>query len=323
MSCLLRRTVVLSALAVPCVVFADAGYPDHRIKLIVPFPAAGGTDTVARLLADKLSITTQWAFVIDNTPGAGGNVGMDVVAKSKADGYTLGLGQTSNLAINPALYSKMPYDAAKDVTAIALIAAQPMVLVVRSDGRFNTVQDLVRAAKAKPGSLTLASAGNGTVGHLTGELFAKRAGIRSIHVPHKGAAPAATDLLGGQVDYYFASPPTVVGFVKAGRLLALAVSSAKRLQVLPDTATIAEQGYPGFEANDWKVLVAPAGTPADVIDRLNAEAGKAMSRQETIAELLAEGSAPMSGSPQAAAEFVKREQERWGSVVRDSNVKVD
>jgi tripartite-type tricarboxylate transporter receptor subunit TctC len=289
----------------------------------VPFPPGGGTDVVARLLVDKLRASTGWTFVVDNKAGAGGNIGMDAVAKSKPDGYTLGMGQTANLAINPSLYPKMTYDAAKDFTAVALVAGQPVVLVVNSTSSFKTLADLVAAAKQKPSTLTMASAGNGTVGHLTGEVFIKQAGIKVNHIPYKGAGPAATDLLGGQVDFYFATPQTVVSFVKAGKLRALAVSSPKRLPVLPDVPTVAESGYKGFDTSDWKMLVAPAGTPADIVRRLNTEVEKAMSQPQTIAQLLAEGSVPISGSPQQAAQVLKAEQQRWGAVVREANVKVD
>ena len=323
MASIARILLIASLATAPSLVLAQSGYPTGPIKVVVPFPPAGGTDVVTRLLTEKVRAATGWSLVVDNKPGAGGNIGMDSVAKSKGDGYTLGMGQTANLAINPTLFPKMPYDVAKDFAPIALVAAQPVVLVVKSDSKFKSVADIVATAKAKPGSLSMASAGNGTVGHLTGELFAKAAGIKSVHVPYKGAGPAVTDLLGGQVDYYFATPQTIVSFVKTGKLRALAVSSGKRLPLLPDTPTVAESGFKGFDANEWKVLMAPAGTPDDVIKRLNAEVDKAMSRPDTIAALLAEGSVPMSGTPQQVAQFLKSEQQRWGAVVRDANVKLD
>ncbi len=322
----LRRALLagLASLAVaPLTCLAQSDYPSQPIKVIVPFPPAGGTDVVTRLLTDKLRVSTGWSLVVDNRPGAGGNIGMDLVAKARADGYTLGMGQTANLAINPSLYPKMPYDATKDVVPVALIAGQPMVLVVGGDARFKTLADLVAAAKARPASLTMGSAGNGTVGHLTGEIFAKQAGFKFLHVPYRGAAPALTDLLGGQVDFYLATPQSVVSLVKTGKLRALAVSSAKRLPVMPETPTIAESGYKGFESNDWKLLVAPAGTAASIVNRLNAEADKVMSSPATLAQLLAEGSVPMSGSPQQVAAFLKSEQLRWGAAVRDANVKIE
>jgi tripartite-type tricarboxylate transporter receptor subunit TctC len=302
---------------------AQSGYPSQPIKVIVPFPPAGGTDVVARLVVEKVRAATGWTFVVDNKAGAGGNIGMDAVAKSKPDGYTLGMGQTANLAINPSLYSKMPFDAAMDFGPVALVAGQPVVLVVNTASPFKTVADLVAAAKAKPSSVTMASAGNGTVGHLTGEMFSRQAGIKVNHIPYKGAGPATTDLLGGQVDFYFATPQAVVAFVKSGKLRALAVSSAKRLPVLPDVPTVAEGGLKGFDTTDWKLLVAPAGTPADIVKRLNAEVEKAMSKPETAAQLLAEGSIPLSGSPQQAAQYLKSEQHRWSTVVREANVKLD
>jgi tripartite-type tricarboxylate transporter receptor subunit TctC len=302
---------------------AQGAYPNQPIKVIVPFPPGGGTDVVTRLLVDKLRASTGWTFVVDNKAGAGGNIGMDAVAKSKADGYTLGMGQTANLAINPSLYPKMTYDATKDFVPVALVAGQPVVLVVSAASGFKTLADLVAAAKQTPSKLTMASAGNGTVGHLTGEVFTRQAAIKVNHIPYKGAGPAATDLLGGQVDFYFATPQTVVSFVKAGKLRALAVSSAKRLAVLPDVPTVAESGYKDFDTSDWKLLVAPAGTPADIVKRLQAEVDKVMSRPETLAQLAAEGSVPMSGSPQQAAQYLKAEQQRWGAVVREGNVKID
>jgi tripartite-type tricarboxylate transporter receptor subunit TctC len=313
--------VLLAASAV--VAQAQPTYPNQPIKVMVPFPPGGGTDVVTRLLTEKMRAATNWTFVVDNKAGAGGNIGLDAVAKSVPDGYSLGVGQTANLAINPALYPKMPYDASKAFVPVALVAGQPVVLVVNSTSRFKSLAELVAAAKAKPATLTMASAGNGTVGHLTGEIFSKQAGIKVNHIPYKGAAPAATDLLGGQVDFYFATPQTVVPFVKAGKLRAIAVSSAKRLPVLPDVTTVAEAGYKGFDTTDWKMLVAPAGTAADIVKRLNAEVDKAMSKPETLAQLLAEGSVPMSGSPQQVAQFLKAEQQRWSSVVRDANVKLD
>jgi tripartite-type tricarboxylate transporter receptor subunit TctC len=302
---------------------AQGAYPNQPIKVVVPFPPGGGTDVVTRLLVDKVRTSTGWTLVVDNRAGAGGNIGMDAVAKSKPDGYTIGVGQTANLAINPSLYPKMPYDATKDFVPVALVAGQPVVLVVNASAPYKTLAELVAAAKKKPSTLTMASAGNGTVGHLTGEVFAKQASVKVNHIPYKGAGPAATDLLGGQVDFYFATPQTVVSFVKAGKLRALAVSSSKRLQALPDVPTVAESGYKGFDTSDWKMVVAPAGTPPDVVKRLHDEVEKAMSKPETLAQLLAEGSVPMSGSPQQAAQYLKAEQQRWGAVVREANVKLD
>ncbi|AVS66490.1 LacI family transcriptional regulator [Paracidovorax avenae] len=300
-----------------------ADYPTQSIKVVVPFPPGGGTDIVARMVLDKIRASTGWTLVVDNRPGAGGNIGMDAVAKAAPDGYTLGMGQTANLAINPSLYAKMPYDASRAFVPVATVAGQPVVLVVNAASRFKTLADLVAAAKAKPDSLSMASAGNGTVGHLTGELFIRQAGIRTSHIPYKGAGPAATDLLGGQVDYYFATPQTVIPFIKAGKLRALAVSSAKRLPVLPDVPTVGESGYKGFDTSDWKMLVAPAGTPPAVLARWQQEVARALARPDTIATLQAEGSTPMATTPQEAAALIRSEQQRWGEVIRSGNVKLD
>lgn len=319
-----RMLGTCALLAVSAAALAQpADYPSQSIKVIVPFPPGGGTDIVARMVLDKIRASTGWTLVVDNRPGAGGNIGMDAVAKAAPDGYTLGMGQTANLAINPSLYAKMPYDASRALVPVATVAGQPVVLVVNAESRFKALADLVAAAKAKPDSLSMASAGNGTVGHLTGELFIRQAGIRTSHIPYKGAGPAATDLLGGQVDYYFATPQTVIPFIKAGKLRALAVSSAKRLPVLPDVPTVAESGYKGFDTSDWKMLVAPAGTPPAVLARWQQEVARALARPDTIATLQAEGSTPMATTPQEAAALIRSEQQRWGEVIRSGNVKLD
>ncbi len=319
----IRVAFVLMLIGTAGASHSQSAFPSQPIRVVVPFPPAGGTDVVARLVVEKVRAATGWTFVVDNKAGAGGNIGMDAVAKSKPDGYTLGVGQTANLAINPSLYSKMPYAAAKDFVPVSLLAGQPVVLVVNAASPYKTVADLVAAAKAHPSKLSMASAGNGTVGHLTGEIFAMQTGIRITHVPYKGASPAAIDLVGGQVDFYFATPQAVIAFVKSGKLRALAVSSSRRLPVLPDVPTVAEGVLKGFETTDWKMLVAPAGTPADIVRRLNAEVEKAMSKPETAAQLLSEGSIPMGGPTQQVAQFLKAEQQRWSAVVRESHVKLD
>ncbi len=318
-----RLLSACALLAFSAAALAQPAYPTQSIKVVVPFPPGGGTDIVTRMLLEKVRISTGWTLVVENKPGAGGNIGLDAVAKANPDGYTLGMAQTANLAINPSLYAKMPYDAAKAFVPVATVAGQPVVLVVNSASSFKTLADLVQAAKAKPESLSMASAGNGTVGHLTGEIFTRQAGIKTNHIPYKGAGPAANDLLGNQVDYYFATPQTVVSFIKAGKLRALAVSSAKRLVVLPDVPTVAESGYKDFNTSDWKMLVAPAGTPPAVLSKLQAEVAKALARPDTIATLQAEGSAPLVTTPQEAAKLLTSEQERWSSVVRSGGVKLD
>ena len=302
--------------------FAQGAYPARPIKLIVPFPPAGATDVLSRLMADRIAANNSgWTIIVDNRPGASGNIGLDAVAKAKPDGYTLGMGQTANLAINPALYSTMPFDALKDLVPVALVAEQPLVVVVPADAPWRTLADLVAAAKTKP--LLMASAGNGTVGHLGGELFSRRAGFTITHVPYKGAAPALTDLMGGRTDFMLPTPQAALQLIKGGKLRALAVTSSKRVAALPDVPTIAESGYKDFVAIDWKVLVAPAGTPADIVNRLHAEVEKALQQPATLERLNAEGSGPMQGSLQQIAQFIKAEHARWGAVVREANVKLD
>ncbi|MFH0133656.1 Bug family tripartite tricarboxylate transporter substrate binding protein [Variovorax sp. VaC1] len=318
-----RRALLACAAAAACLnaapALADTAWPEKPVRLVVPYTPGGATDIVARLIAQKLIDDTRWTFIVDNRAGGNGNIGMDVVAKSKPDGYTVGLGQTANLAINPTLFPKMPYDALKDLVAVSIVASQPVVLVVRADAPFKSLADLVAAAKAKPGEIKQALAGTGTLGHMAGEVLARRAGFKVLNVPYKGAAPAITDLLGGQTDYMFATPQGALAMVKGGKLRALAVTSAKRLPVMPEVPTVAES-YKGFEAVDWKAIVVPAGTPADIVKKLNAAIDKALAKPATISQLLAEGSTPGGGSPEQAAQYIRSEHARWGAAVREAGV---
>ncbi|HEY4067973.1 MAG TPA: tripartite tricarboxylate transporter substrate binding protein [Burkholderiaceae bacterium] len=323
----IRRSLLLAALAaalpaLPLTASAQA-YPSQPIKLIVPFTPAGATDIVARMTATHVAQLTGWSFVIENRAGATGNIGMEATAQARPDGYTIAMGQTANLAINPALFAKMPFDPLKDFAPVAMVASVPVVVVVRGDGPIKTLADVVAAAKANPGKLTQALAGNGTVGHLAGELFARRAGVKFTNVPYKGAAPALTDLMGGQTDLMFATPQAVVSLIKSGKVRALAVSSAKRITVLPSVPTIAESGYAGFEAVDWKALVAPAGTPPAIVKTLNEAVNQALGQPSTLAELLADGSAPMGGTPEQAAQKIRAEHARWGALIREAGIKLD
>jgi tripartite-type tricarboxylate transporter receptor subunit TctC len=296
-------------------------YPTKPIKLIVPFPPGGGTDISARTLANKVSESAKWTFVIENKPGAGGNLGVEQAVRSAPDGYTLVIGQTSNLAINPALYAKLPYDPLKDLSPIALIVSAPVVLVVTADSKFRSLADLLAAAKG--GTITYASPGNGTVSHLAGELLQRASGAKLTHVPYKGAAQALTDTLGGQVQSFMSSVPSALAHIKSGRLRALAVSSAARSPELPGTPTIAESGYPGFEASTWYGLLAPAGTPAPVISRLNGEVNRALAAKEVRERLASEGGETLGGSPAQFAAFLAAEHAKWGRVVRESGAKVE
>lgn len=298
-------------------------WPDKPIRIIVPYTPGGGTDTVTRQLAERISAEQKWSFIIDNKPGGGGNIGLEITAKAKADGYTLGMGQTANLAINPAAMSKMPFDAQKDLIAIALIAEQPTILMVKENSPFKNLADLMKAAKNNSTELKLASAGSGTVGHLAGELLAKRADFKFLHIPYKGAAPAITDLLGDQTDLMFATPQAVLGLIRSEKLRALAVTSSKRMAVLPEIASMAQSGYPNFQAVDWKVLVAPSSTPVDILQKLNSSIERALAQSQFIEQLKLEGSAPMGGNLAKVQTYVREEQAQWSQIVKAANIRLE
>ena len=310
------------ALALPGMAAAQA-YPAGPIRMVVPFPPAGGTDVLSRLVTQTVAEARGWNFVTENRPGAGGNLGLDLVAKARPDGLTIGMAQSSNLAINPTLFKKMPFDAQKDFVPVVLVASQPTVLVVGERSPYRKLADLLAAARAKPGGLTMASAGNGTVGHLGGELFAKRANVKWSHIPYKGAAPAMTDVIGGQVDLNFATPTAAMALIRSGKLRALAVTSAERLYALPDVPTVAESGFKGFVAEDWKAVVAPAGTPPAAVKALNEAVNAALAKGEVRAKLALEGSKPLGGTPEQLATFLLSEQARWSAAVRDSGASTD
>jgi tripartite-type tricarboxylate transporter receptor subunit TctC len=314
--------VALTAVVVSAGVQAQA-WPAKPIRIVVPFPPGGGTDIIARETSQRVAAATGWTFVIDNKPGAGGNLGVDAVAKSPADGYTIVIGQTSNLAINPTLYAKMPYDSQKDLAPVVLLANSALVMVTGMNTPHKSVAYAVNAAKAKPGTLNFASPGNGTVAHLTSEMFQKAAGIDTQHIPYKGAAQALTDVMSGGVDLYLSSVPTLIGQIRNGKLRALAVTSAKRVDDLPNVPTLNESGFKGFDAVTWFGLLAPAGTPKDVIDRLNGEFNKALQHPELRKKLGDEGADPAGGTVDQFATLIKNEIPRWGKVVKDSGAKVD
>ena len=316
------KTLLLVCAVIASPTFAQT-FPAKPIRLIVPFPPGGGTDIIAREIAQKTSAHTGWTFVIENRPGSGGNLGVDAAAKSPPDGYTIALGQSSNLAINPTLYSKLPYDPVRDLTAVGLMASSPMVLVVATQSPHKTLGDVLTAAKAKPGSLNFASPGNGTVAHLSAELLQKTAGVKFTHIPYKGAAQAVTDILGGQVDLYMSSIPTLIGQVRSGKMRALAVTSLKRVDDLPQTPTVAESGYPGFESGTWFGFVAPAGTPAEFVATLNREFAKALAAPDLKKKLGDQGAEVLGGTPEQFGQLIKSDIVRWAPIVKASGAKVD
>jgi tripartite-type tricarboxylate transporter receptor subunit TctC len=301
--------------------FAQA-WPSKPVRLVVPFPAGGGTDTITRELANKVT-AAGYTFVVDNKPGSGGNLGVDAAAKAPADGYTLVMGQTSNLAINPTLYAKLPYDPVKDLTPISLVASSPLVIVASANSPFQTLADVVKAAKASPGSINYASSGNGTVAHLAAESFQKLAGIKLTHIPYKGAAQGATDVISGQVQLYVSSIPTLMGHIKSGKMRPIAVTSGKRVDDLPQVPTVAESGYAGFEAVTWFGVLGPANLPKEVVAKLNADINKAL-KDDGLQKKLGDQGADVTGStPEQFAKLIRDDIARWGKIVKESGAKVD
>jgi tripartite-type tricarboxylate transporter receptor subunit TctC len=313
------------AFAVACTLatgaFAQA-WPAKPIRLVVPFPAGGGTDIIAREVANKVA-GSGYTFVVDNKPGSGGNLGVDAAAKSPADGYTLVLGQTSNLAINPTLFPKLPYDPVKDLTPVSLVASAPLAIVVASDSPYKTLADVVATAKAKPGFLNYATSGNGTVAHLATESFQKSANVKLTHVPYKGAAQGATDLIGGQVQLYVSSIPTLIGHIKSGKMRAIAVTSAKRADDLPQVPTVAESGYKGFEAVTWFGIAGPANLPKEIVAKLNADINKALQAPDLQKKLGDQGADVAGSTPEQFGKLIREDINRWGKIIKESGAKVD
>jgi tripartite-type tricarboxylate transporter receptor subunit TctC len=293
------------------------------VLLIVPFTPGGSTDILARALAPKLALALGQSVIVDNRPGAGGAIGAALVAKAEADGNTLLMGHIGTLAVNVSLYPQLPYDPVRSFAPVALVAIVPNVLVVNASSAITSLKDLVARAKAAPGKLSYSSGGNGSAAHIAFESLKLRTGVFVTHIPYRGTAPSVTDLLGGQVDATFTGITAVLPHIRSGRLRALAVSSATRLASLPGVATVAESGYPGFEADQWYGIVAPAATPADRVGRLNAIVNQALATPELAQQLASEGALPRPGTPQAFAELIAREIPRWREVVRAGRVKAD
>ncbi len=298
-------------------------YPSRPIRIVVPFPAGGTTDLIARAAGQKLTESLGQPVVVDNRPGAGGNIGAELVAKSAPDGYTLLMGTVGTHAINASLYPKMPYDHVRDFAPIILVAGVPNVLVVNPSLPVNSVQELIAYGKANPGKLNFASSGNGTSIHLSGELFKTMTGVQMAHIPYKGSAPALQDLAGGQVQLMFDNLPSALPLIKAGRLKALAVTSKTRAPALPDVPTVAESGLPGFEASSWFGLLAPAGTPQPVITKVNAEIAKWLATPEAKEKLTAQGANVVGGTPEDFARHIAAETAKWQKVVKESGAKID
>jgi tripartite-type tricarboxylate transporter receptor subunit TctC len=329
-----RLTLMVSAAAAMFCIATGASaqhaWPDKPVKIVVPFAAGGTTDILARAIAPELSRAFGQQFIVDNRAGAGGNVGADIVAKSAPDGYTLLMGTVGTHGINRALYNKLPYDPIKDFAPVTLVAGVPNVMELNAERArqlgIRNVQDFVKYAKANPGKLNMASSGNGTSIHLAGELFKSMAGIFMTHVPYRGSGPALLDLVGGNMDVMFDNLPSSMQQIKAGKLVPLAVTSAKRSPALPDVPTIEEAGGPalkGYEASSWFGLLAPAGTPPDVVNRLQQETAKALASPAVREKLLAQGAAPGGNTPAEFARMIEAEHAKWAKVVKASGAKVD
>lgn len=317
-----RRSMLRMAAAAASagsLLMAGAAQPVSPLRIVVPFAAGGGTDLIARLLADDMTRSLGRTVVVDNKPGAGTIIGTDAVAKSPPDGNTL-LMATFAHAVNPALQARLPYDTDKAFAAVALVGTSPNVLVVRPDRPWRMVGDVLQAARANPGKLTYGSFGNGTSAHLAGALFAELAKVQLTHVPYKGSGPAITDLLGGQIDMMFTTVASVAQHVAAGKLRAVAVTSAMRSAAWPNIPTIAEAGVAGYQTESWYGLYAPAGTPAAVITQLHAAVQKAVQAETFRRRVADEGLEPSTGGPEALDRYVRTEQARWRTVVRDARI---
>jgi tripartite-type tricarboxylate transporter receptor subunit TctC len=298
-------------------------YPSKPIRFVVPYPAGGPLDTVARLLGQKVSESTKQPVIVDNKPGAGGNIGADAVAKAAPDGYTILMGAVATHAINPYLYASMPYDAARDFIPVTQIASTPNVLVVNPSVPASNVREFIAYAKANPGKLNFGSGSTGSAGHLAGELFKTMAGVDMTHVPYKGAAPAMNDLIGGQIQLMFDNLASSLAQVRAGRIKALAVTTAKRSPLAPELPTIAESGLPGFDINTWFGLFVPAGTPREVVERLHTEFTRALAAPEVREKMLNLGAVPVGSTPEEFAAYVRAEAGRYARVVKSSGARAD
>ncbi|SHK01792.1 Tripartite-type tricarboxylate transporter, receptor component TctC [Roseomonas rosea] len=323
-----RRAALAGLLLAPCaaprLARAQSPWPDRPVRIVVPFTPGGSTDIIARALAAELQEALGQAFVVENRGGAGGTIGTELVAHAPPDGYTLLMGHIGTLAVNPSLYRNLSYDTVGSFAPITLAAIVPNVMVVNP--RKNDVRgiaDLVALARRRPGGLTYGSGGNGSAAHIAMAAFTLATGTRMEHVPYRGTGPMMNDLIGGTIDLTFTGGPPVLPPVRAGLLRALAVSSARRLAGAPDIPTVAEQGYPGFEANQWYGLVAPAATPRPVIDRLNAECTRILRGEKLRPRLEGEGAEAAPGTPEAFRDFIQAERSRWAEVVRLAEMRPD
>jgi tripartite-type tricarboxylate transporter receptor subunit TctC len=300
-----------------------SSYPNKPIKMIVPFPPGGGNDVIARIVAQKL--TTRWGqnVLVENRAGANGIVGLTTVTQAAPDGYTLGIAAHGPMAVNPHLYDKMPFNPLKDFEPITNMVNYPLLLVAHPSVPAKTIPELLALVRSQPGKINYASPGNGNSGHLAGELFNSLAKVNTTHVPYKGQGPATADLLAGQVQLLYSSIPSVLNFVQQGRLNPIAIGSAKRLSSLPNIPTLSESGVPGYEAYSWIGIVAPLGTPKDIVQKLNREIVSILRQKDVEEDLLRQGAITVGDTPEHFAQYIKDEMDKWGAVVKSANIKAD
>jgi tripartite-type tricarboxylate transporter receptor subunit TctC len=314
------KLVLALLVALPGVAIAQA-YPSKPIRMIVTFAAGGGADFVGRAVAPKLGEALGQPVVVENRPGANGALGADAVAKAAPDGYTLLLGAAGTLVVAPHLGANMPFDPMKDLAPVSLVAISPFVVTLNPAVQANSIRELVALARANPGKLNFGSSGTGGSPQLAGELFKSMTGVNMVHVAYKGLAPALTDLLGGQIQAVFADVALVKGNIAAGKLKGLAVTSATRSAAMPELPTVAESGVPGYAAGTWYGILAPAGTPADILARVGAEARKVLAQPEVKAAFVAQGMDPVGDTPAQFAGYMREESAKWGKVIREANIK--
>jgi tripartite-type tricarboxylate transporter receptor subunit TctC len=320
-----RRQLLQSAslLALPGLSLAQDKYPSKPITIVCPYPAGGNTDQRSRQFARFMGPLLGVPMVVENRSGAGGNIGTEAIVRARPDGYTIGMGNFAPLSVNPTLFKKVTFDPIKDLMPICLIERGPLVLMVRQDSPFKSLKDLIAAAKARPGHLTYAHGGTGGSHHLAAEMFKARAGIFITTIPYRGGAPAAMDLMGGQVDMMFEQMYAASANIRAGRLRPLAITSLQRSPQFPDVPTLAEQGFPGFEISNWQGFVAPAGTPRPVIQLLNEVTNKALADPAIREQMLGQGNELGGGTPEQFAAHIKAESERWSKLVKSAGITPD
>ena len=313
--------VCLSGVSIAGLAHAQS-WPTKPIKLIVPYPPGGGTDVIARIVQEPLAKELGQQVIIDNRGGAGGSIGSALAAQSPSDGYTV-LFTLSSHTINPAIYTKLPFDTEKDFSSVVTVASLPQILVANPNFPAKTVKEVIEMAKAKPGTISYASVGNGSPGHLAGAMMATDAGVDMTHIPYRGGGPAVTDVMAGQVPLLWVSIPAAAQFVKAGKLRALAVSTVKRSAVFPDVPTMVESGFKGFEVDSWYAMFVPAKTPQTIIDRLNKATVNVLAQPEVKEKLLGQGAEAVGDTPAQLSGVVKKEIAKWKQVVKSANIKVD